>query len=414
MNIRIEPRSLRGEIPAPASKSDAHRLLIAAALADRPTDVLLEGSSRDIEVTAQCLQALGARIDPTPGGLRVSPIKPAAQAALDCGESGSTLRFMLPLAAALGIPASFTGGGRLPERPLAPLDAQLAAHGAKMSSPRLPFSLSGALTPGQYTLPGDISSQYITGLLLPLPRVGKSVLRLTTPLASAEYVDMTLHTLARFGVEVQPLADGYRIPCARRYRSPGEVHVAGDWSGGAFFLAAGAIGGDVTCTGLDSASPQADRRMVSILRGMGAAAQEHGGVRVRRSALAPCQVSVDACPDLLPILAVTAAFAPGVSHLTGAARLRLKESDRLSAMAQVLTALGAACRELPDGLAITGGGPLRPAEVDGYNDHRIVMAAAIAMTCGAGGVIRGAQAVEKSYPDFFDRLNALGGAAYVI
>lgn len=416
MDVRVLPRKLSGAVAAIASKSEAHRELIAAALADAPTTILCNTTSKDIEATRDCLAALGAKITNIDGGLLVTPVTtPNQDALLDCVESGSTLRFLLPVAAALGGGARLVGSGRLPERPLSPLDAELVRHGVTMSAGSLPLTLAGALQSGEYVLPGNVSSQYITGLLFALPLLkGDSTIRLTTPLESADYVDMTRQTLSRFGVEIKPTETGYVIPGRQRYHSPKRVTVGGDWSNAAFFLAAGALGGNVRCTGLSMESLQADRKIVSNLSLMGADWERTEGIQAKKTCLSGCRISVKDCPDLLPILAVTAAFAEGETVFCDAARLRIKESDRLSAMAAVLTRLGVSCRELPDGLIVQGGTALHPAEIDGCNDHRIVMAAAIALSYGAGGVIHGAEAVEKSYPAFFEDLNALGGSAHVI
>ena len=400
MNIVITPSPLSGAVRVPASKSAAHRLLIAAALADGPTRIAISAMNRDIEATAACLRALGAGIEAEGEALKVSPIAGIpAEAALDCGESGSTLRFLLPVAAALGARATFTGHGRLPQRPNAPLAEALRTHGAVISDDLLPMTVSGPLTGGLWTLPGDVSSQYVTGLLFALPLLdGDSVIRLTTPLTSAAYVDMTLQALRQFGIDIKATADGWRIPGHRRYRTPGEAVVEGDWSAAAFWLAANALGASIDVKGLDPDSVQGDKA-VALLLG---------------------QDTIDAThvPDLVPALAVAAASRPVRTVVTGAARLRLKESDRLQSVADLLAALGHGATVTPDGLIIDGGLPKPCAApvrtVDGANDHRIVMAAAVAAAYADKPVrVTGAQAVEKSYPDFFRDFEALGGNAHV-
>ena len=267
MNVRVRPGLLHGAVAAIPSKSDAHRLLIAAALCDAPTHIELPSRSRDIDATAACLRALGADIQDEPGGMSVAPIKKRGESPqLDCGESGTTLRLLLPVAAALYKSAGVTGRGRLPERPLAELIRCLSAHGVQFSNDRLPLTLWGALCSGEYSIPGDVSSQYISGLLLALPLLaGDSSIRLTSPLESAGYVDMTLSALSRFGVRAQTKPDGFFVPGNQAYRSPGNVQAEGDWSNAAFFLAAGAIGKPVTCTGLTQNSAQPDRAILELL-----------------------------------------------------------------------------------------------------------------------------------------------------
>ena len=400
MNIVITPSPLSGAVSVPASKSAAHRLLIAAALADGSTRVSISAMNRDIEATAACLRAMGAGIEAEDESLKISSISDIpSEITLDCGESGSTLRFLLPVVAALGTQATFIGHGRLPQRPNAPLVAALRAHGAVIDSDLLPMTVCGPLTGGLWTLPGDVSSQYVTGLLFALPLLdGDSVIRLTTPLASAAYVDMTLQALRQFGIDIEATSDGWRIPGRQRYRTPGEVIVEGDWSAAAFWLAANALGAQIDVKDLDPDSVQGDRAVASLLG----------------------QTAIDAThvPDLVPALAVAAARLNQRTTVTGAARLRLKESDRLQSVAEMLAALGHDCAVTADGLIIDGGAP-KPCEaeirtVNGANDHRIVMAAAVAAAFSDRPVrILGAQAVEKSYPDFFRDFEALGGKAHV-
>ncbi len=400
MNVIVIPAPLRGTVRVPASKSAAHRALICAALADGPTDIAISALNRDIEATAACLGALGADIDRAPEGLRVLPIARAPeQAALDCGESGSTLRFLIPVAAALNVRATFTGHGRLPERPNAVLTNALRAHGAVIDRDTLPMRLSGPVAGGRWALPGNVSSQYVTGLLFALPLLHEdSGIALTTALESSAYVDMTLDALSRFGVTVEPVEGGWRVPGRQRYRSPGRLEIEGDWSAAAFWLAANALGGDVRAEGLRQDTVQGDRAVQRLL--------------------GQPEIDASGVPDLVPALAVAAACRPGQTVISGAARLRLKESDRLETVAAMLRALGHGVTVTGDGLVIEGGAPAATdgavRTVDGANDHRIVMAAAVAAAFADAPVrILGAQAVEKSYPDFFRDLKALGGQYHV-
>lgn len=399
MNAFIRPHPLCGTVEIPSSKSFAHRLLIAAALADTPTEVRLNALNDDILATADCLAALGAQIDRSTEGFLVRPIQSvsARPFALFCGESGSTLRLMLPVAAALGADCIFTGAGRLPERPNRVLTDAINAHGARTNSDLLPMHLSGRLNGGTYPIAGNISSQYITGLLLALPLCeSDSEIVLTTRLESAAYIDVTLEVMAAFGVRVQRTENGWHVPGKQRYHSPGVIAAEGDWSSAAFWLTANQIGCNIQCAGLNGRSVQGDRAIADMFGRLGG------------------EIDVSDTPDLVPALAVAAAAHPGMTLITGAARLRIKESDRLHTVAGMLCVLGGRADELPDGLIIHGGAPFTGGVVDGCNDHRIVMAAAIAAAIAEGPVtITGAQAVNKSYPAFFDAFNALGGLAHV-
>ena len=271
MEARIQPGRLKGSLPAIASKSDAHRILIASAFADQPTRLCFKGGSADIDATAASLNALGADVSRQPWGLLVKPIQtPADAPVLPCGESASTMRFLLPVAPVLCHASRFAAQGRLPQRPMSPLRERMQEHGVEFTQREDGVALAGRLSGGIYELPGDVSSQFITGLLFALPLLPEGgEIRLTTPLQSAGYVEMTLETLARFGIRVERQENSFLIPGGQRFRSPGEVTVEGDWSNAAFFLAAGAMGGDVTVTGLNLKSLQCDRVIVEILREMG-------------------------------------------------------------------------------------------------------------------------------------------------
>ncbi len=402
MDIRITGARLSGSVPAPPSKSAGHRLLLGAALAEGTSVLHGMAPSQDILATIDAARALGAKIETEecPGGFtaRVTgPLRASLGAECPCRESGSTERFFLPVAAALGGETTFTGTGRLPERPLGPLAGALQTHGARLSRcDGMPFTVEGPVTPGVYELPGDVSSQYITGLLFALPLLGEeSEIALTTPLQSAGYVDLTVRTLARFGVRVSRTARGYTVPGRQTYR-PLEADVEGDWSGGAFWLAAAFLGAHVRVAGLDRGSAQGDRAAADILRAFEGAGE--------------ARVDCADIPDLVPPLAIAAAGRKGVTRFVGAGRLRLKESDRIASVCACIEALGGRARAWEDGFAVSGNGSLRGGTADAQGDHRIAMAAAVAaVICEEPVVILGAQAVEKSYPDFFTRFRELGG-----
>ena len=392
-------------------------MLIAAALADGATDVVFRGAlSADIQATIRCLGAMGATVRHCGKLLHVVPggdLK--GEAVFDCGESGSTLRFMLPVVASRAPEKSmFTGEGRLPNRPLAELCRSLRAHGCVLSADAVPLTLSGQLTGGVFSLPGNVSSQYITGLLLALPltKAGGRI-TLTTPLESVDYITMTMETMRRFQVDVEALPDGWRVQGGQVYRTPGKVTVEGDWSNAAALLCGGALNGHVTVTGLSLDSSQGDRRILEFLRQFGAELQTgEGAVAVKSHPLVGRELSLDQNPDLFPYLAVVAAAARGKTHFTGLRRLRMKECDRLAGMAEMLKAVGAEVEEGKDSLAIEGGCQLHGARVDVCRDHRLVMAAALLALVANGEIeIDGVEAVGKSYPGFVEDWSRLQRSA---
>lgn len=428
MDVTIEPHPLSGTVPAVASKSVAHRLLILAALADGTTDIDCNTTSKDIEATVRCLEALGARIARTRLGFRVRPIPrdasgtplPASGATLDCGESGSTLRFMLPVAAALGSPCALDGHGRLAKRPLSPLYEELASHGARLSQKGvLPLRVEGDLAGGTFDIPGDVSSQYVSGLLMAAPLIPGGVrVSVSEPFESRAYVTITTDALRTFGVDVRVTheqADDASFElfevAPQAVRTPGTVAVEGDWSNSAFWLAAGAIAGPVSVTGLDVRSPQGDAAIVTVASLLGARTRtEGGGATTERAALRGRTVSVADIPDLVPPIAAMAAYAQGKTRITDAARLRLKESDRLETVRAAIACMGGDATVEGDDLLVRGTGSLPGGVVDAANDHRIAMMAAVAATrCAAPVTLTGAESVRKSYPDFWEDYARLGG-----
>lgn len=417
MIATVHPSPLNGRMYAIGSKSDIHRLLICAALADEPTHILGVTRSEDVEATARCIAGLGAAVEFVGSTCTVFPRKLAADNPhFDCGESGSTLRFLLPTAAAVCENASFSGRGRLPERPIGELVAAMRELGAEFSTEKLPLSINGNMRAGKCEIAGNISSQYISGLLMAMSVLaGESEIVLTSTLESAAYVDMTLHTLQIFGAEIETTSTGYRVRGKKSLKSPGTVRADGDWSNAAFFLCAGALAGEVSLSGLDPHSIQGDRAVCDILRRFGARVDiGEDSVTAAAAPLKGCTVDLTDIPDMLPALAVTAAFAEGETIFTGAARLRLKESDRLSTVAALINSLGGRAVEQPDGITVYGV-PLKGGNVDGAGDHRIVMAAAAAAVCTSEEIIiNGAEAVAKSYPRFFEDFAELGGKADVI
>ncbi|MCL2356412.1 MAG: 3-phosphoshikimate 1-carboxyvinyltransferase [Defluviitaleaceae bacterium] len=499
VTITVLPAQISGTIAAIPSKSHLHRLLIYAALSDAPTTITCRDTkAEDITATIDCLSALGAEICRNETGFAVRPAdrsKLSGDATtplfFPCGESGSTLRFMLPVVNALGLRGAFEMKGRLPERPLAPLDAQLKAHGVKLWREGNILHCEGQLTHGTFTLPGDVSSQYISGLLMALPLLEKpSRLEITGFVESAGYIDLTLQVAETFTagdisgmphvpskpnagdtsgmphVPSKPNAgDTSGMPhipskpeCASEgacnlsptlskpnagntsgmphvpskqesspdsatgwacdiqpagaYKSPGRTAAEGDWSNAAFWLCAGAMpGGSIRMTGLNKNSSQGDREICEILSRTGANVTWDGDdVVVSAGKLNATEIDGRAVPDLIPVLAAVASVARGTTVIRNASRLRIKESDRLATTAQTINALGGNVSETSDGLIITGTQQLRGGTVDAAGDHRIAMTAAVAHTA-APVTVTGAQAVNKSYPDFWNDLRSLGRKA---
>lgn len=414
MNQTILPGPRTGSVRIPASKSQAHRLLICAALGAQPVALQCDGVSADIAATARCLCALGADItDDGAGTFRIVPIagKMPAHADLFCGESGSTLRFLLPVVGTLGADVTFRMAGRLPERPLSPLDAVLTAHGMTIRRDGALLHVAGQLRPGAYELPGDVSSQYISGLLMALPRLpGESTLAVTGKLESAGYIAMTEDALRLSGIRLQKSGRTYTIPGGQTARLPAQCRVEGDWSNAAFFLCMGALSpAGVTVTGLSAASSQGDSAVLDVLRRFGADVREtQDAVTVRRGALRGVTIDAAPIPDLIPVLSVVAALADGETQIVNAARLRLKESDRLESTAAMLRALGGQVEVHDSGLTVTGRPALTGGTVDPQHDHRIAMAAATA-ACGSAApvTVRDRACIEKSYPCFWTDLSAL-------
>ena len=431
MLATINPKPLSGTVPAIPSKSMAHRIIIAAALANGVTRVACDSSCEDMNATIRCLAALGARITLIEGGLEIHPapkslehglLRALAGATLDCGESGSTLRFMLPVACALGADATFTGSRRLGERPLSPLTNELMAAGCTLEGlGGLPLKATGRMRPGRFELPGNVSSQFISGLLLAAPLLdGDTEVAVTGELESRPYVDLTVHVLAAFGVRVD-IEEGatpgglpltvFRV-ARQGYRTPGAIAVEGDWSNAAFWLCAGAMGRhSVTVRGISPSSIQGDRAVNAALMLFGARGQRNArAATIRPDRLRGIELDAHDVPDLVPALAAVAACSDGATRFTGCSRLRLKESDRLATVAEELSNLGACARVEGGVLVIEGRERLAGGTVDSHGDHRIAMMAAIAaVRCDGPVQIQGAEAVGKSYPAFFEHYRLLGG-----
>lgn len=391
MDPTITPRLLRGEITAIPSKSMAHRMLICAAFSQEPTNLICPETNQDIEATAQCLEALGICIERRRRGYHVSPVNRIPEmAVLNCHESGSTLRFLLPIVGALGINTTFKMEGRLPQRPLSPLWEEMERMGCKLKHiSDSELQCSGKLRSGAYFIDGSVSSQFISGLLFATSLMDSdSKINIIGNLESAPYVTMTQKVMALFGVNT----DNFYIKGGQQYHSTGTITVEGDWSNGAFFLAAKALGNPVEIKGLSPDSEQGDRAAAQLLPALSQ----------------NITVSAADIPDLIPILSVLAAANQG-AVFTDIQRLRLKESDRVASVIAMIQALGGKAEQTESTLTVFGTG-LTGGTVDAHRDHRIAMSAAIAATvCKEPVTILGAECVIKSYPSFWDEYKKLGG-----
>lgn len=416
MDKKVMPAGkCKGILEAISSKSHVHRLLIAAALADGESVIETNIISEDMQATMDCLTALGAEIQVKENVIYVNPISRAPEEEkkdeilLNPRESGSTARFILPVASVLCKQFEMIGSGKLPTRPFAPLCDCMRKNGAVISSDYVPLQGSGTLKPGIYALPGNVSSQYISGLMFALPLLEEdSDIMLTTKLESKAYIDITTDVLKQFGIRMTETKDGYHIPGRQRYHTPGMIKADGDWSNAAAFLCMGAIAGEVKMTGLNLDSTQGDKEIVSVLEQFGAKVlREESSVTVSSKKLNAIRIDVSQIPDLVPVLCIVAGLAEGRTVFENAGRLRMKESDRIATTKAMLSVLGAEMTVAQENgmtnLCIEGIKEYNGGCIDGAGDHRIVMAAAVASVRATKEIlIQGTQAVNKSYPGFFE------------
>lgn len=464
MKYNVKPGSRSGNIEVPASKSVAHRLLICAALSKEKNTLICEGISKDVSATINCLNGLGAKIEiRNEKYLDIEPICKyekkeqtimhekkkddiEQEHLLKCNESGSTLRFLLPVAAALGEKAFFQMADGLAVRPMDTLIDVLSAHGVKLCKEKNTIISEGQLIPGDYEIAGNISSQYISGLLFALPLLnGDSKLKITGSVESGDYIKMTEEILKLSGIYFEKNENEYKIPGNQQYKLNGMQTIERDWSNAAFFLCMGAVSEKgITIDGMKVDSVQGDRAIVDILRGFGANVEmTEKKITVKRSCSEPCKeqeikrqtfnqreikqqeqnqhrliqqradqsesesvaertIDASGIPDLVPTISVLASVSCGTTKIINAGRLRIKESDRLKTTSSMLRALGANVEEQDDGLTIHGKEQLKGGIVDAANDHRIAMAAAVAScACTEEVVVLGAECVEKSFPAFW-------------
>lgn len=418
-DVKFSPFVPNGTVNVPPSKSDVHRAIICAAMANGVSRISPVALSNDIKATIGCIKALGADAVLENNVLTVdgTNMYKNKTALLDCGESGSTLRFFIPIAAVGNINATFVGKGKLPQRPIGIFTEALPKAGTVCKTEGgLPLEIKGQLKSGIFEIPGNVSSQFITGLLLALPILeGDSEIVLTSPLESVGYIAMTIRTMKQFGVNIDTTENGWHIKGGQSYKTC-DYTTDGDWSQAAFFMVLGAVSGKVTVKGVAKDSTQGDKKCAEILAEFGAkVTQRDNEVTVEKGDLKAITIDASQIPDLVPVLSVCAAFAEGTTKIINAERLRIKECDRLKATAELLNNLGGKVKELSDGLEITGVSSLKGGNVNGYNDHRIVMSAAVCAAKSDGDITATfAMSINKSYPDFYIDYNSIGGKANVL
>lgn len=418
-DVKFSPFVPNGTVNVPPSKSDVHRAIICAAMANGVSRISPVDLSNDIKATIGCIKALGADAVLENNVLTVdgTNMYKNKTALLDCGESGSTLRFFIPIAAVGNINATFVGKGKLPQRPIGIFTEALPKAGTVCKTEGgLPLEIKGQLKSGIFEIPGNVSSQFITGLLLALPILeGDSEIVLTSPLESVGYIAMTIRTMKQFGVNIQATEKGWHIKGGQSYKTC-DYTTDGDWSQAAFFMVLGAVSGKVTVKGVAKDSTQGDKKCAEILARFGAkVTQLDNEVTVEKGELKAITIDASQIPDLVPVLSVCAAFAEGTTKIINAERLRIKECDRLKATAELLNNLGGKVKELSDGLEITGVSSLKGGNVNGYNDHRIVMSAAVCAARSDEDITATfAMSINKSYPDFYIDYNSIGGKANVL
>lgn len=414
MTAYIEPSEPFGTAAAPPSKSMAHRAVLAAALARGVSRIENLEFSQDVQASLGAVSAMGARVKTGPNWAEVLGRGGFATLLhpIDCGESGSTLRFLIPVLSLCGQQVQFTGRGRLFARPQSVYQKIFLEQGLIFCHAEQGILIKGALSPGLYEVPGGVSSQFISGLLFALPLLQRpSSIRVLPPFESRPYVDMTLAALRDFGIKASFSAeepDLIELPAPQRYQNR-DYTVEGDYSQAAFLAVLGAVRGGVTVTGLRPDSLQGDAAILDILERCGAVFTRSGdAVQFEKSALHAANIDLACCPDLGPVLMVLGAFCEGETVIYNAGRLRLKESDRIEAMQKELEKFGVKIAASEDTVRLRGGRPVLPSPLEGHNDHRVVMSLAVmALAAGLRAEIHGAEAVRKSWPGFFETLQAL-------
>lgn len=412
-----------GTIASIPAKAHAHRALICAALANSPSTILLSRTSKDIDATMDSLRGLGAHVVYENKVVTVTPGPVPAKGNVVPHESGTTLRLLLPVAASICNDVNVDAKGRLPDRPLEPMLSEMKAHGVTFSQDKPPFTMTGRLQGGNFSIVGDVSSQFFSGLLLAAPQIGLSTITATTPLQSSDYVTLTTETMRDFGVEVEHtlpdtnINEAFTVPFGASFIGRDNYQIEGDWSNAAIWMvAAGMTGKPITITGMNKNSVQADRRIMQVMIDAGCDVVWDGmNITVTGRASKPIHADLEQMPDMLPVMAALACSISGESSFIKGARLRLKESDRLIAVANLVRDLGGTVREEGDDLYIIGNGILKGGQGDCVNDHRLVMAGTLMALISENPVtLKDSEAITKSYPDFFEDWNLLGGDAHGI
>ena len=422
MDMTFFPAPLKGAVAAPASKSEAHRRMICAGLTRGATTLNGFMDSADMAATARCLKALGAKIKCDGGTITIEGYtkNPGKLPVLDCGESGSTLRFFVPIALAIAGGGVFRMHGRLSQRPMDVYKDLFVPRGVRWRmgvgcDGAAELTVKGELEAGHYVMPGKVSSQFVSGLLFALPLLEEdSTLTVQPPVESAGYIRMTVEVLVNSGIDLEEVASfSWRIAGNQQYQAKDGV-LSGDYSQAAVFCCAGALGHDVTVTGLAKETTQGDRAVLAHLEALGAKVREdESGVTVTAGKLTGATLDMSDCPDIAPILALVCQMAEGESRLTGCGRLRLKECDRLAATVEVLNLLGGNARAEDDDIVIQGVKELKGGvSLPDYNDHRMVMLGAIAASIAKEPVVvSGVEALNKSWPEFINVYKELNGQA---
>ncbi len=407
MNVKITPSQLSGKIKAPASKSFAHRIILSAFLSGEKCVIDGVGNSKDVLATLSALRDMGANSSLNDGVCEIERVNRKNSQKINCIESGSTLRFLIPVACALGLECEFTGEGRLLERPIKELTDVLNENGGKIVG----HKITGKLKSGEYKINATVSSQFISGLMFALPIIdGDSKIVLQGNAVSKGYLDITIEVLSKFNIKIEKTDFGYNICGNQKYVMPNKIKVEGDFSGAAFLLSSGAINNSITVSGLNANSTQGDAKILDVLSKFGAKVScERDEITITANGLKGIEYDCEDIPDLVQIISVVASFAEGKTVLKNVERLRLKESDRIKAIIDMLTIAGIRV-EIKDNDLIVYGGKVNGGEFDGGNDHRTVMSSAILSLYASGSSkIVGAQVVDKSYPEFFSDLIKLGG-----
>lgn len=419
--VKITPTKLKGKVQVPPSKSLAHRAIICASLAKGISRIDNIEYSKDIQATIKAMQSLGTKIEEYKDYLIIDGTSTFTKnnSDIDCEESGSTLRFMIPISIVEENKVHFTGRGNLGKRPLDTFYEIFERQniGYLYKKDILDLYVIGKLKPDHYKIPGNISSQFITGLLFALPLLkGDSIIEITSPLESKGYIDLTLQMLNQYGIKV--INNNYQsfIVIGNQEYHAQDYRVEADFSQAAFYLVAGAIGNDVVLTDLNLDSLQGDKATLDILESMGAKITVLGdGVKVTGENLSATIVDASQCPDVIPVVSVALALATGRSEVINAKRLRIKECDRLVATSSQINELSGNVKELPEGMIINGVDEFTGGNCSSYNDHRIAMMLAIAATRSIRPVIiDNMECVEKSYPSFWEDYKSLGGIIDVI